>query len=106
MTKYYQLNQLRLPSGKDWSQESVFGRARGRQSAEALKNTFDQDVLFYLSERVINHLTDSMSIHGAIGTRGDVHFNDFSFATAPAYKALEGFLFQVAKDLGLPSSGN
>jgi len=32
-------------------------------------------------------------------------YNDYSFLTAPAYKAFEGFLFQLAKDLKLPSSG-
>ncbi|MBI2097342.1 MAG: hypothetical protein HYT46_00160 [Candidatus Vogelbacteria bacterium] len=105
MSKYYRLNQ-RLPSGKDWSQEEVFGRARGHQQRDSLDSTFDQTVLFYLSEKVLNHLMDSMCIHKVLRDRGDLYFNDYSFATAPAYKALEGFLFQVAKDLALPSSGN
>ena len=31
-------------------------------------------------------------------------FNDYSFLTAPAYKAFEGYLFQIAKEMKLPSS--
>jgi len=102
MSKYYELNQ-HLPSGKQWSQEPIFGRARGSQPINILNSSFDRDVLYYLSEKVINHLVDSLCIHSLIAARNDTGFNDFSFITAPAYKALEGFLFQIAKDLVLPS---
>ena len=105
MSKYYKLNK-KLPSGKDWSQEGLFGRARGQQQRDVLDRTFDIEVLDYLSEKVINHLMDSSNIDKVIRDRGDTYFNDYSFATAPAYKALEGFLFQIAKDLALPSAGN
>lgn len=102
MSKYYHLN---LPDGRHLGNEPVFGKARGSQPPQQLQVLFDQDVLFYLSERVINHLLDSLTLNKYIHSNIN-DFNDFSFFTAPAYKALEGFLFQIAKDLKLPSSGN
>ncbi len=101
MSKYYLLNNL--PPGKNWHTEPVFGEARERQPF-TLHVLFDQNVLFYLSERVINHLLDSLTLNKYINSNVN-DFNDFSFFTAPAYKALEGFLFQIAEDLNLPSSG-
>ncbi|MBI2459563.1 MAG: hypothetical protein HYV53_03370 [Parcubacteria group bacterium] len=104
MSKYYKLNNL--PSGRNWGSEVVFGKFRGNQDYSKLEANFDLQVLYYLSERVINYLLDSISLEQADLRSPGRHFNDFSFFTAPAYKALEGFLFQIAKDLNLPSSGN
>ena len=104
MSKYYRLNNL--PSGRNWGEEAGFGNASNGQDYDKLEANFDKQALFYLSEKVINYLLDSIGL-GHSGLEGQrQHFNDFSFITAPAYKALEGFLFQIAKDLNLPSSGN
>jgi len=105
MSKYYNL-QGQLPSGKHWQQEPVFGKARGHQDRSRLEYNFDQQVLYYLSERVINHLLDSLELEKYCNEQWRNQFNDFSFLTAPAYKAFEGFLFQIAQDLNLPSSGD
>lgn len=104
MSKYYNLHG-QLPSGKQWQQEPIFGKARGNQPINDLNNHFDLEVLYYLSERVINHLADSLNLDILWREQFKDRFNDFSFFTAPAYKAFEGFLFQIAKDLNLPSSG-
>ncbi len=64
-----------------------------------LRRHFDETVLLYLDENVINHLADSVFLEED-GPRNN-RFNDFSFLTAPAYKAFEGFLFQIARDLKL-----
>lgn len=71
----------------------------------SLKNHFSSDSLVYLDEKIISHLLDSLVLNNVLTNKSE-NFNDYSFVTAPAYKALEGFLFQVAKDLNLPSSGN
>lgn len=86
-------------------QTQKFGRARVNQPVAILDNNFSSDTIRYLDEKIINYLLDSMSLDG-IFNKNHVNFNDYSFVTAPAYKALEGFLFQIAKDLKLPSSGN
>lgn len=104
MSKYYSLNGL--PANKSWEQEPIFGKARGHQPRNGLDNNFDRDTLFYLSECIINHLADSMMIEEVMNGQTKNKFNDFSCFTAPAYKAFEGFLFQIAQDLNLPSSGN
>lgn len=78
---------------------------QGALQLRALKDNFDEATLFYLNENVINHLFDSSSIR-TFASQFKSHFNDYSFYTAPAYKAFEGFLFQLAIDLKLPSSGN
>lgn len=70
-----------------------------------LKNNFANDTLFYLDEQIINHLLDSIEVDRIFLERR-YGFHDYSFITAPAYKALEGFLLQIAKDLKLPSAGN
>jgi len=93
-----------FPPGKHWGSEPAFGKARGSQPTQQLQVLFDQNVLFYLSELVVNHLLDSLTLNKYIHPNIN-DFNDFSFFTAPAYKALEGFLFQIAEDLNLPSSG-
>ncbi len=67
---------------------------------------FDEQTLQYLSEKVINHLADSLILEKYWNPELNDRINDFSFLTASAYKAFEGFLFQIAKDLNLPSSGN
>ncbi|GEM_PF-6866687 len=103
MSKYFKLNNL--PSNRNWENERVFGKARGSQHTATLEALFDKQVLFYLSERIINHLLDSLTLSKYIHSNIR-DFNDFSFFTAPAYKALEGFLFQIAEDLDLPASGN
>lgn len=105
MSKYYNL-QGQLPTGKHWQQEPIFGKARGSQPINELNNHFHSDVLDYLSEAVINHLVDSLNLDILCAGHFNGRFNDFSFFTAPAYKAFEGFLWQIAEDLNLPSSGN
>ncbi len=104
MSKYYKLNNL--PENRRWENESVFGKARDHQPINEINNNFDQNVLYYLGEKVINHLADSLVLEKLFQGQSRGQFNDFSFFTAPAYKALEGFLFQIAKDLDLPSSRN
>jgi len=104
MSKFYHLQNF--PSGKHWSSEPAFGKARGQQPINDLNHNFDANVLNYLSERIINHLADSINLDNLWREQFKEKFNDFSFFTAPAYKALEGFLFQIAQELGLPSSGN
>lgn len=64
-----------------------------------LRQHFDEQVLLYLDEEIINHLADSIFLENNGPTIN--RFNDFSFLTAPAYKAFEGFLFQIARDLNL-----
>lgn len=92
--------------GKRFGENEVFGKLRGNQPLSELDNNFDQETLYYLSEKVINHLADSLKLDMLWKENFKDQFNDFSFFTAPAYKALEGFLFQIASDLKLPSSGN
>jgi hypothetical protein len=71
------------------------------KSGEILRKNFEENVLLYLDEPIIGHLCDSLFLE----ENGLRHsgYTDFSFLTAPAYKAFEGFLFQIAKDLKLPS---
>lgn len=95
------------------SQSHQFGNARNRQQNEgildALEKNFSRDTLLYLEERIINYLLDSVTLEFQglnISAQTNGRFNDYSFLTAPAYKSLEGFLFQIAKDLNLPSSRN
>jgi len=104
MSKFYNLHDL--PDHQPWNKFDCFGKARGNQEINHLKNYFNEEVLFYLDEKIINFLLDSIGIQDIINSIPINKFNDFSFLTAPAYKALEGFLFQLAKDLGLPCSGN
>lgn len=73
---------------------------------DMLEKNFEIETLYYLDEKIIDHLLDSLALEkNGIPVRCAGHFNDYSFLTAPAYKALEGFLFQIAKDIDLPSSG-
>ncbi len=95
------------------NQSYKFGEARHRQQnegvADTLKNIFSQDTLFYLDEKIINHLMDSLCLDSSRHDFSSMMkglFNDYSFLMSPAYKALEGFLFQLANDLKLPSSAN
>ena len=97
-----------LPPNSD---QSLFGKTRSRhrdgdrEQLSELVNNFDENVLFYLDEKIINHLFDSIIFKNAQSYLR-LRLNDYSATTAPAYKAFEGFLFQLAKDLNLPSSGN
>lgn len=84
----------------------IIGKARGNQPVDEINNHFDMDTLYYLSEKVINHIADSLNLDILWREQFKDRFNDFSFFTAPAYKAFEGFLFQIAIDLNLPSSGD
>lgn len=88
------------------NQGRVFGKARASQRGliHALEQHFATTTLLYLDEKIINHLLDSLTLESFFKNFID-HFNDFSFLTAPAYKALEGYLFQIAKELNLPSAG-
>ncbi len=61
MSKYYNLQNF--PSGKNWATERVFGKARGSQPTQSLQDLFAEPVLFYLSEQVINHLLDSLTLN-------------------------------------------
>ena len=101
MSKFFRLNNI-----SNWQSRSEFGRARGHQDRSRLEYNFDEQVLYYLSEKVINHLLDSLELEKQCNEQWRNNFSDFSFLTAPAYKAFEGFLFQIAKDLDLPSSGD
>ncbi len=102
MSKLYKLQHLTLEQ-----QDSVgVGRARHSHHAhQEMLDNFDEQVLHYLHERIINHLVDSLNLEKKSRELQRM-FNDFSFYMAPAYKAFEGFLFQIAADLKLPSSGN
>lgn len=108
MSKFYNKLGEREPNSLDkWVRENpVFGKFRGNAPIRELEDNFDQQTLHYLSEKVINHLADSLRLDILWKENFKDQFNDFSFFTAPAYKALEGFLFQIADDLKLPSSGN
>ena len=95
------------------NQSYKFGEARHRQQNEGmlglLEKNFSRDTLLYLEEKIINHLLDSVTLEFPglnLSAQTNGRFNDYSFLTAPAYKALEGFLFQIADDLKLPSSVN
>ena len=95
------------------SESHKFGNTRHRQQNEgmlgSLEKNFSRDVLLYLEEKIMNHLLDSITLDFPglnLSAQTNGRFNDYSFLTAPAYKALEGFLFQIAKDLNLPSSRN
>ncbi len=70
-----------------------------------LENILDKGTLLYLDEKIINHLLDSEVVRDSVSDIVRNRCNDFSFFTAPAYKALEGFLFQIAEDLQLLSAG-
>lgn len=105
MSKYYNRWGEHV-DGEQVGKNEVFGKLRGSQPLGELDNNFSQDTLYYLNERVINHLADSLMLDITCREIIKDRFNDFSFFTAPAYKALEGFLFQIAEDLKLPSSGN
>lgn len=108
MSKFYNKIGEANPNdpGKRVKDNPVFEKFRGNAPLSELESNFDQDTLFYLSEKVINHLADSLKLDIHWKENFKDQFNDFSFFTAPAYKALEGFLFQIANDLELPSSGN
>jgi len=99
MTKYY--NRIAFSSDK-----SFFGKARGNQPINEMNSNFDLSTLEYLNESVINHLADSLTLEKYWQVQLNDRFNDFSFTTAPAYKAFEGFLFQIAAELNLPTVGN
>lgn len=101
MSKHYKLNTL-----SNWGSYKEFGKARGNQDYGKIEANFEKEVLYYLNEKVINHLLDSIEFDKLNFESYKNGFNDFSFLTAPAYKALEGFLFQLSVDLKLPSSGN
>jgi len=70
-----------------------------------LKKIFDHKTLLFLEEKILDHLVDEVIL---LESRipGAQAITDFSFLMAPAYKALEGFLLQLAKDLELPSGSN
>ncbi len=106
MSKYYNKWGEANPQGGHIGENPVFGRFRGNAPLHELEQNFDKNTLYYLSEKVINHLSDSLKLDIHWKENFKDQFNDFSFFTAPAYKALEGFLFQIAEDLKLPSSGN
>ncbi|TSC96150.1 MAG: hypothetical protein Athens101426_456 [Parcubacteria group bacterium Athens1014_26] len=103
MSIFYRLDK-NLPDGQQWNKNSLFGKARGNQLGGGLEAIFDVKVLLYLSEKIINHIADSLQLNADSYFKNKM--NDYSFLTAPAYKALEGFLFQIATELNLPSSGN
>jgi len=52
----------------------------------ALKNNFSNLTLHYLDEQIINHLLDSLSADKLLENNRQ-GFHDYSFLTAPAYKA-------------------
>src|SRR3989344_1794889 len=99
---YYDNWQKSKQHGTELSQVR-YRQQEGEKISAALRNHFRESSLLYLDENVINYLADSLVLekHGLRHS----NFSDFSFLTAPAYKAFEGFLFQIAKDLSLPSSG-
>jgi hypothetical protein len=103
MSIFYKLDRS-LPGGQQWNQNPLFGKNRGSQPIGSLEAIFDVKVLLYLSEKIINHIADSLKLNADSHSKNGM--NDYSFLTAPAYKALEGFLFQIATELNLPSSGN
>ncbi|MCF7830420.1 hypothetical protein K9M41_00245 [Candidatus Gracilibacteria bacterium] len=70
-----------------------------------LKKIFDHKTLLFLEEKILDHLVDEVILLEA-RIPGAQAVTDFSFLMAPAYKALEGFLFQLAKGLELPSGSN
>jgi vesicle coat complex subunit len=86
------------------------GRARVHQRGAAmdiLKNNFEDSTLRYLQESILNYLLDNVALErNEVVKKIEYELNDFSFFIAPSYKALEGFLFQIAEDLELPSKGN
>jgi hypothetical protein len=89
-----------------WKNDSRYGKGRGNQHPDKMSAQLDEDTLNYLDEAIINHIGDSISLLELWQPNYSSQFNDFSFLTAPAYKAFEGFLFQIARDLKLPSAGN
>lgn len=107
MAKLQRNTQEYIQLGKGRQQqlnEGLFG-----SYDKMLERTFEESTLDYLDERVINHLLDSLALESSqkdVLKESRNRFNDYSFLTAPAYKALEGFLFQIAENLNLPSSGN
>ncbi len=84
-----------------------FGKARELQFPliHTLQQYFAEETLGYLDEKIINHLLDQIVLMEFFHDFEN-KFNDFSFLIAPSYKALEGFLFQLADNLKLPSAGN
>lgn len=68
---------------------------------DKLRKNFDENVLLYLDDKIIGHLCDSLFLEEI--NLNHSAYTDFSFLTAPAYKAFEGFLFQIAKELKLPA---
>src|SRR5687768_11659236 len=66
-----------------------------------LKDHFDEMSLEYLDEKIIDYLADSLQVASLGASQHRERFHDFSFLTAPAYKAFEGYLFQIARDLDL-----
>jgi hypothetical protein len=84
------------------------GRALVHQRGAAmdiLKNNFEDSTLRYLQESILNYLLDNVALErNEVVKKIEYELNDFSFFIAPSYKALEGFLFQIAEDLELPSS--
>lgn len=82
------------------------GQARHTQQnfAQKLLRKIDRATLHYLDEKIIDHLLDSVCLEEKnVLSSLDGMLNDYSYFTAPAYKAFEGYLFQIAQDLGLPS---
>src|SRR3989344_6866342 len=106
MSNYWditEINKLPLDIRSDGRVRKIFVERRIRAIAQ-LKSHFDAITLAYLDEKIIDYIVDSLHLtETKISTYREV-FHDFSFLTAPAYKAFEGYLFQIARDLALPSA--
>lgn len=103
MSKFYKLMGLNDSHNKNLIGKARFIRGNANNDfVRELESNFEISVLEYLDEGIINHLFDSVALakfeHQFINI-----FTDYSFFTAPTYKAFEGYLFQIAGDLNLPS---
>jgi hypothetical protein len=75
-------------------------QSRRREVDAALADRFNRDVSYYLMWSVKFLIADSLRLVEVVRS-AQSEFSDYSFVIAPAYKAFEGFLYQLGLDLGI-----
>lgn len=61
---------------------------------------FHKETIEWLEDKVKDLLMDYLTIQESSKQMGTGDLSDYSFVTTPAFKALEGTLIQIAKELG------
>jgi hypothetical protein len=72
------------------------------RTPHALDSLMDTPVIDWLQTKQRELLIDYVNIKYCWNDYGISDLSDYAYLVAPAYKALEGVLIQIAKELGLP----